>query len=163
MGILDYTCRARWPFRAFAQESLKTVTSPTSYRKYPQKGPNLGLPRMLIFWFTFISIEIKLHLVSRGTPLFPFFNARLGILKQYCTFQGPKSGPNRWRRTNGRTHERTDAHQKFEASCTKALKGKNSVFFLESLFIRTGFWRLCVRLYFLGKTTPWPYKIPLLK
>ena len=124
-SILDYTCRARWPFRAFAQESLKTVTSPTSYRKYPQKGPNLGLPRMLIFWFTFISIEIKLHLVSRGTPLFPNFYARLGILKQYCTFQGPKSGPNRWRhRTDGhRTDERTDAHQKFEASCTKALKG----------------------------------------
>ena len=71
MKILDYTCRARWPFRAFAQESLKTVTSPTSYRKYPQKGPNLGLPRDAHFWFTFISIEIKLHLVSRGTPLFP--------------------------------------------------------------------------------------------
>ena len=73
---LDYTCtkcRARWPFRTFAQESLKTVTSPTSYRKYPQKGPNLGLPRMLIFLFTFISIEIKLHLVSSGTPLFPSF------------------------------------------------------------------------------------------
>ena len=126
--LLDYTCRARWPFRAFAQESLKSVTSPTSYRKYPQKGPNLGLPRMLIFWFTFISIEIKLHLVSRGTPLFSiFFYARLGILKQYCTFQGPKSGPNRWRLTDERTHERTDAHQKFEASCTKALKGNNTL------------------------------------
>ena len=91
-------CRARWPFRAFAQESLKTVTSPTSYRKYPQKGPNLGLPRMLIFWFTFISIEIKLHLVSRGTPLFPLlFYARLGILKQYCRFQWVLSIWRRWR------------------------------------------------------------------
>ena len=123
--ILDYTCRARWPFRAFAQESLKTVTSPTSYRKYPQKGPNLGLPRMLIFWFTFISIEIKLHLVSRGTPLFSLlFNARLGILKQYCRYRGPKSGPNRWQRTTDT--ERTDAHQNFEASCTKALRAKIS-------------------------------------
>ena len=42
-----------WPFKAFAQESLKTVTSPTSYRKYPQKGPNLGLPRMFIFFVHF--------------------------------------------------------------------------------------------------------------
>ena len=44
---LDYTGRARWPFRAFAQESLKIVTSPTSYRKYPQKHQNSGLPRII--------------------------------------------------------------------------------------------------------------------
>ena len=108
--VLDYTCRARWPFRAFAQESLKTVTSATSYRKYPQKCPNLGLPRIAHFWSTFISIEIKLHRVSRGHLIYYFWNARLSYSKKYCRFQSPKSGPNRWRRrtaserTNGQTH-----------------------------------------------------------
>ena len=98
------------------------------YRKYPQKGPNLGLPRMLIFWFTFISIEIKLHLVSMGTPFFfLLFYARLGILKQYCTFHGPKSGQNGAGQTDAQRERRTDAHQKFEASYTKALKGKYSL------------------------------------
>mgnify|MGYP006931558155 CR=1 FL=1 len=99
--------------RAFAQESLKSVTSPTS----------VGL---LTFWHTFFHIKICLRTGSRGTPHFSiFFNARLSYLKQYCRYQCPKSGPNRWRRTHtGRTPhtERTDAHQKFEASCTKALR-----------------------------------------
>ena len=79
-----------------------------------------------MFWHTFISIEIKLHLVSRGTPLFPLlFYARLGILKQYCTFQVQKvvqtDGDGR---TDARTHERTDAHQKFEALLHKSPKGQ---------------------------------------
>ena len=122
--ILDYTCRARWPFRAFAQESLKTVTSPTSYRKYPQKGPNLGLPRMLIFWFTFISIEIKLHLVSRGTPLFPSFLRSIGYFKAILHISGSKKRSKRSVTQHRRTDAQTDAHQNFEASCTKALRAK---------------------------------------
>ena len=72
--------------RAFAQESLKNVTSPTSARNYTQKAPNPRLPRMFIFWHTFMSIEIKLPLVSVGTPhFFIFFNTRLCYLKQYRT------------------------------------------------------------------------------
>ena len=117
---LYYTCRARWPFRAFAQESLKTVTSPTSYRKYPQKGPNLGLPRMLIFWFTFIFIEIKLQLVSRG-HLFPPFLRSIGYFKAILHISGSK----KWSKHSDiahRTVERTDAHQNFEAPYTKALR-----------------------------------------
>ena len=82
--------------RAFAQESLKSVTSPTS----------VGL---LTFWHTFFHIKICLRTGSRGTPLFyPLFYDRLGYLKQYRTYLGPKSGPKLMapdaRTPNGHTH-----------------------------------------------------------
>ena len=110
------------------------MTSPTSARKTPTKSFKSWCPQdahqvmispgLLTFWYTFFHIKICLRTGSRGTPHFPiFFNARLSYLKQYCRYQCPKSGPNRWRRTDGRTpDERTDAHQNFEASCTKALR-----------------------------------------
>ncbi len=94
--------------RAFVQESLKCVTSPTSDRKYLQIGPNPRLPRMFIFWHTFISIEIKLPLVSVGTPLFyHLFYDRMWYLKQYRTYLGPKSGQNEAGHTHGRPDRRT--------------------------------------------------------
>ena len=53
------------------------MTPPTSARNYIQKGPNLGLPRMFMFWHTFISIEIKLHLVSSSVCFLLFARVRI--------------------------------------------------------------------------------------
>ena len=93
--MLDCTSVGQGVPKAFSQESLKSVTSPTS----------VGL---LTFWHTFFHIEICLRTGSRGTPLFyPLFYDRLSYLKQYRTFLGPKSGPNRWRRTHARTNGQT--------------------------------------------------------
>ena len=93
--------------RAFAQESLKSVTSPTS----------VGL---LTFWYTFFHIKICLRTGSRGHLFYPLFYDRLCYLKQYRTFRGKKWSKlsvTQGRSTHGRTDRRTS---KFEASCTKA-------------------------------------------
>ena len=119
---------------AFAQESLKTMTSPTSARKTPTKSFKSWCPQdahqvmispgLLTFCHTFFHIKICLRTGSRGTPHFSiFFNARLGYLKQYCIFQCPKSGPNWWRRRtpDGRTNRRTS---KFWGLLHKSPSGK---------------------------------------
>ena len=143
--ILDYTCRARWPFRAFAQESLKIVTSPTSYRKYPQNHQNSGLPRIITqkgsnldlskiahFSVHFYSHRNQIALSIYGDTSFsPSFLRSIVYFKAISHISGSK----KWLKrsvTDARTHGRTDAHQKFEASCTKALKGKNEAFTLET-------------------------------
>ena len=83
--------------RAFAQESLKTMTSPTSARKTPTKSSKswstqdahqiLVSPGLLTFRYTFFHIKICLRTGSRGTRHFPpFFNIRFCYLKQYRRF-----------------------------------------------------------------------------
>ena len=124
--------------RAFVQECLKCVTSPTSDRKYLQIGPNPRLPRMFIFWHIFVPIKMKLPLVSVGTPLFyHLFYDRMWYLKQYRTYPGPKSGQNgACGRTDGRTDRRTS---KFWGLLHKSPSGNNemltfSVKFSKNLF-----------------------------
>ena len=126
ISILDYTCRARWPFRAFAQESLKTVTSPTSYRKYPQKGPSWSSQDAhFLVHFYFHQNQIALSIWG-GTSFPPPFLRSIGHFTAILHISGSKKWSKQMATDTGRTHtERTDAHQKFEASCTKALKGKN--------------------------------------
>ena len=125
---LDYTCTSAGqggPKGFCAGEPQKRDVTDVSSNPKSSKSSS---PQDVYFWHTFMSIEIKLPLVSVGTPLFyHLFYDRMWYLKQYCTYLGPKSGQNGGgQRTHARRDARTDAHQNFEASCTKALRAINS-------------------------------------
>ena len=93
-------------------------------------------PELITFLINFFPHQnLFTNRIYGGHLFFHFSNARLWYLKQYRTFVGPKSGPNRWRRTNERMDEQTDAHQNFEAPYTKALRAiRISTSFLKRFY-----------------------------
>ena len=90
--------------RAFVQESLKCVTSPTSDRKYLQIGPNSRLPQDVHFLahFYFHRNQITLSICG-DTSFLPSFLRSIVIFKAISHISGSK----KWSKRRG-THARTD-------------------------------------------------------
>ena len=104
--------------RAFAQESLKTVTSPTSARKTSTKSSKswcpqdahllLVSPRFLAFWHIFCSPRnLFTNWIYGDTSFLHSFLRLIGLFKAISRLFGSKKW-SKWVRTHARRHADTD-------------------------------------------------------
>ena len=92
--------------------------------KVPTKRSKSWSPQDAHFFGSLLFPKSNCTQYLGGHLFFPSFLPSIGYFKAILHISGSK----KWSKqmaTDGTPHERTDAHQKFEASYTKALKGNN--------------------------------------
>ena len=122
---LDYTRRARWPFRAFCVDGLHQITQ---------------------YWCNYI----KLAEIGNRTVTMSTFSWVLLENAKVSSFYSPKAGPIEKRdtqTTDGRTDGRTNKHQILGTLYTKGPKGQKlshtskTLFFVKYIIFHVDCWK----------------------